>query len=183
MYVPTTEKVEVKNYPYGRLRTSMFFSIEFKPRRGFRAVRQSINPKTGQLNKPKKSTYSKICLLDNTDGFCTFHSFDFYEIEKMEKMTKLISDNWDLFTLEQKKYLYGISYRFISTTAASMMMYCNSQAEDIKPIIEEPKKLLIEGYRNPEKNLFKDFSIDYKALEATKEEGYQPFKVTYYRAK
>lgn len=62
------EKHEVKNYPYGRLRTSAFFSIEFDRKKGFRSVFQTINPKTGRLNAEKKSTYSRFAYLFIEEG-------------------------------------------------------------------------------------------------------------------
>jgi len=49
------------NYPYGSLRTEARFSIEFKPKFGFRHVFQTINPKTGRLNNPKTSSYGDVC--------------------------------------------------------------------------------------------------------------------------
>lgn len=48
-----------ESYPYGRLRTQAFFSIEFHPKKGFRSVFQTIDPKNGRVNKPKKSTYGR----------------------------------------------------------------------------------------------------------------------------
>ena len=53
-----------EDYPYGfRLRCKMRFWIEEHPKRGFRACRQSTNPKKSyeHWNKPKKSTYSDVC--------------------------------------------------------------------------------------------------------------------------
>lgn len=53
----TDEKITVENYPYGRLQCKATFSLEFKEAKGYRTVRQTINPKTGRINNPKKSTY------------------------------------------------------------------------------------------------------------------------------
>ncbi len=54
---------EIKDYPYGRLRTSMFVWIESEPKKGDRVVRMTINPKNGRKNAPKKSTYSALYVL------------------------------------------------------------------------------------------------------------------------
>lgn len=52
----------VEDYPYGfRLRCKIRYWIEFKPKKGFRLVSQTTNPKRpGEVvwNKPKASTYS-----------------------------------------------------------------------------------------------------------------------------
>jgi len=57
------DKQTVDNYPYGRKRTTVYFSLEFQPKKGMRTVFQSIDPRTGRLNQPKKSTYSKYMLM------------------------------------------------------------------------------------------------------------------------
>ena len=49
----------VDDYPYGRERTEMRFWLEHKGKRGWRLVRQSLNPKNGRWNKPKASTYNE----------------------------------------------------------------------------------------------------------------------------
>lgn len=53
----------VENYPYGRLRTSMFYWIETTPKKGDRFCSRTINPKNGRLNAPKKGTYSAIGIM------------------------------------------------------------------------------------------------------------------------
>lgn len=48
----------VDDYPYGyRLRTTIRYWLETSPKHGDRFVSQTLNPKTGRWNKPKKSTY------------------------------------------------------------------------------------------------------------------------------
>lgn len=54
---------EVKEYPYGRLRTSMFYWIETIAKKGDRLVQMTINPKNGRENAPKKSTFSNLMVL------------------------------------------------------------------------------------------------------------------------
>ena len=49
----------VEDYPYGfTTRTSIRYWLEHKPKKGWRFVSQTMNPKTGRLNKPKASTYA-----------------------------------------------------------------------------------------------------------------------------
>ena len=52
----------VDDYPCGfRLRCKMRYWLEFHPKRGFRLVSQTTNPKRGDVwNKPKASTYSRF---------------------------------------------------------------------------------------------------------------------------
>lgn len=51
----------VDDYPYGyTARTQIRYWIETSPRHGDRFVSQTVNPKTGRWNKPKKSTYAPV---------------------------------------------------------------------------------------------------------------------------
>ena len=48
----------VDDYPYGfRERTQIRYWLEAKPKKGWRFVSQTMNPKTSRWNKPKASTY------------------------------------------------------------------------------------------------------------------------------
>jgi hypothetical protein len=56
--------LHVEDYPYGRtVRTTIRYWIESVPRKGDRFCSQTLNPKTGRWNKPKKSTYSDVMFL------------------------------------------------------------------------------------------------------------------------
>jgi hypothetical protein len=49
----------VEDYPYGfTLRSQIRYWLEHKPKKGWRFVSQTKNPKTGRWNKPKASTYT-----------------------------------------------------------------------------------------------------------------------------
>jgi hypothetical protein len=52
----------VDDYPYGfRLRCKIRYWLEFAPKKGFRLVSQTSNPKRGNVwNKPKASTYCRF---------------------------------------------------------------------------------------------------------------------------
>lgn len=58
----TGAKLETDNYPYGSLKATAYFSVEYNGNKGARTTFQTINPKTGRLNKPKHSTYSRVIL-------------------------------------------------------------------------------------------------------------------------
>ena len=48
----------VDDYPYGfRERTQIRYWLEHKPKKGWRFVSRTLNPKTQRWNKPKASTY------------------------------------------------------------------------------------------------------------------------------
>jgi hypothetical protein len=72
----------VADYPYGfRLRCSIRYWLEFKPKKGFRFVSQTTNPKRGNVwNKPKASTYSEFggAMYLNEDGHCTWSGLSQY---------------------------------------------------------------------------------------------------------
>ncbi len=51
----------VADYPYSfRLRTQIRYWLEFTPKKGWRFVSQTLNPKTGRWNAAKKSTYTSV---------------------------------------------------------------------------------------------------------------------------
>jgi hypothetical protein len=51
----------VDDYPYSfKLRCKIRYWLEMQPKKGFRFVSQTENPKTGRWNKPKASTYAKF---------------------------------------------------------------------------------------------------------------------------
>lgn len=50
----------VDDYPYGfHERTQIRYWLEHKPKKGWRLVSQTMNPKTNRWNKPKAATYSE----------------------------------------------------------------------------------------------------------------------------
>ncbi len=54
----------VHNYPYGfKLRTDIKYWVESVKNKGDRFCSQTLNPKTQQWNKPKKSTYSAVMVI------------------------------------------------------------------------------------------------------------------------
>ncbi len=62
----------VLDYPYGyQLRCQIRYWLEYAPKRGFRFMSQTSNPKKGNIwNKPKASTYSKFggCMFLNDEN-------------------------------------------------------------------------------------------------------------------
>lgn len=98
----------VDDYPYGSLKCKMFFWIETVKNKGDRYVTQSINPKNGRENAPKKSTYSAFMyLFVNEKGHVKPASFDFYHWEKgLANFNSLVKElGVDAFSEQQKENL------------------------------------------------------------------------------
>lgn len=49
----------VNDYPYGRLRCEIKFWLESDVKKGVRFCSQTVNPKNGRVNAPRKSTYAR----------------------------------------------------------------------------------------------------------------------------
>jgi len=59
--VDEASAILVDDYPYGRrLRTQIRYWLESKAGHGDRFCSQTLNPKTGAWNKPKRSTYAPV---------------------------------------------------------------------------------------------------------------------------
>lgn len=131
----TSEKIEVKNYPYGWKKTSMFFSLEWKKGKGFRSVRQTINPNTGKLNNPKKSTYNDVMILiQDEEGKAGYTVKEFYGDKGTIKTLHFIGKNYDLFTAEQ---IEGMAISALATLKASVygqVNYKGAKPEDVLPL-------------------------------------------------
>lgn len=77
------DHLEVDDYPYGRQRTTAKFTIETDKQGRQRAVMQTVNPKTGRENKPKKATYAgsvkffmhegKTYVVEHSDAYGSIH--------------------------------------------------------------------------------------------------------------
>lgn len=74
----------VDDYPYGfRLRTQIRYWLETVAKNGDRFCSQTLNPKTGRWNKPKKSTYSKVgAMYLDEKGHVTWTGLSHYSTEE-----------------------------------------------------------------------------------------------------
>jgi len=99
---------ESNNYPYGRLQCHITFQVEFKPKKGFRFVTQTTNPKTGKINKPKNSTYSQFMVMhkDENEHFKPLH-FSIRGYEDIAKLIQFLTVNEIVFTPEQSSYMWA----------------------------------------------------------------------------
>lgn len=181
---PTTEKIISENYPYGfREKTTKTDYLEFSPKHGFRHCSTTVNPKTGRVNNPKKSTYYEIMLLGiDENGHCKSLVLDFYDEKRKDQTIKFLSnqDNFNLFTSEQMKYIYGLLVMMLKVDIKARVIYCGADFEALKPLYDEQIKIATDGFKGPQVNWFPYIKFDWTAIEATKVEGYQPFKITQY---
>jgi hypothetical protein len=169
----------VDSYPYGRLRAEARFSIEFNPKKGFRSVFQTINPKNGRVNKPKLGTYSDIMYMEIVDGHVSFNSFYLSGREKLNKAFKFLFVNFDLYTKEQ---IESISISLLASTKIDMqgtVVYGGAKLEDIKEFYKNPIETLVKIVKTGE-NLFNSIEFNCEAIDATKPADFNPFGITTY---
>lgn len=180
-YFKTTEKAEVNSYPYGRLRTTAFFGLEFKAGKGFRTTFQTINPKNGKLNAVKVSTYSPILVMyeEQETNHIKYLSFDLYGNEGINKAGEFMRDNFDLFTPEQIKDICGSLFIHLKAGVKAIVAYCGADFEKVKPIVEDSVNAAVEGIKTGE-NVFERIRVDIDALESCKVPNFNPFKVVEY---
>ena len=61
---PTEENpILIHDYPYSFKRTDIRYWVESKKKKGDRFCSQTLNPKTHEWNKPKKSTYAAVMVV------------------------------------------------------------------------------------------------------------------------
>ena len=176
----TNEVVTVDNYPYGRLQCEMTFSLEFT-KRGFRSVRQSVNPKTGRINKPKKSTYSDIMVMykDSDTGHVKYMSISLNGDDAINTAMPFLNKYFDKFTEDQVKHICSCLASFLVASMKASVIYCGAELEHIKPLYDTHIKTAIKGLKTGE-NVFNDIKLDIGAIKAVEVPDYQPFKVVQY---
>lgn len=177
MYIKTAERVRVDNYPYSfTLRTTLFDTMEFNPKKGYRHVTQTINPKTGRENNPKKGVYYALLVrFRNEEGHIKTKAFDFNGDEEINKGCKFLAENFDLFSEAEVRYLYEFIYSMAIVDMRATAVYGGSNIEDLKPLYEGFFKACKQG-RETGANTFGDMVLDSVAIESTKPENYNPFK-------
>lgn len=169
------ETLKSEDYPYGRLRTTKYFEIEFKKSKGFRTKETTINPKTNQLNKPHNSTYNLLMYMSmDENGFVQYHSYNVNSFKGINEVCKFVSENFDLFTPEQINFLSMELLTLSKVSAKAQVIYCGTDFENLKPLIgnqvETMVKIIKEG-----KNLFNQIVFDIDKIESLKISEFNPF--------
>lgn len=144
-YVKTGEKIEIESYPYGRLRTKAYFSVEFSSKHGFRSVFQTVNPKNGRLNAPKKGTYAPmiVAYLDTETAHAEFAFFRMYNKEDAVAFFSFLAEHSDLFSDEQLEHLKLYALAQIKLKAHGLVRYCKVPVAEAIQIVEPLTKALV----------------------------------------
>jgi len=134
---------ETNNYPYGYLKTTAFFSLEFKKSKGFRSVFQTINPKTGRINNPKTGTYSPLMvMIEKENGHFSYIHGDFNGAEAINRDARFVYEHFDLFTPEQIEYFYLHILLMLKVEAQAIVTYCGADFEKVRLIMMQIKIFL-----------------------------------------
>lgn len=179
--IKTSEIIRVENYPYSfNLRTTLFDSIDFDAKKGYRHSKQTINPKTGRENKPKKSTYSPLLVryYDENSYIKTLH-FDFNGDQEINRGCKFIFENFDFFTPVEITYLYNFIYMMALVDYKATVVYGGSKPEDLQPLYNDFLKICKDAIKTGE-NVFNLLQLDTEAIESTKPANFNPFTIRQY---
>jgi len=181
--VPTDEKIISENYPYGfKLRTTKTDYLEFSAKHGFRHCSTTINPKTGRLNTPKKSTYYPIMLLGTDEkNHCKSLVYSINGLADIQKAIDFLKEtaNFDLFSNEQMHYIYMALMSACKIDMIARHRYAGVDLDEMKPYYLDNVALLGRGLsHNGMLNTFESISFDVVALDAMKDPNFNPFKTT-----
>src|SRR5690606_16297638 len=165
-------------YPYGfRLRTTLYDTVEFSPKKGFRRVTQTVNPKTGKLNKPKKSTYSALLFRykdENGHIKSVVHNFN-GGVDKTNKVSQFLKDNFSLFTSEEREYVYQHLLLDLKLSMRGSVIYSGAKLEDLKPLFNDFVDAMVQGLKDVDTNYF-GMQLDAEGIDKTKDSDYKPFR-------
>lgn len=174
----SSHKIEVNNYPYGSLRATAFFSVESNSK-GMRTIFQTINPKTGRINAPKKGNYYQVILptieADGKASFCGY--LDFNGSEDINRGLYFMHDFFDLFTPEEIKRIAVHCIAMSKVNAKAMVIYSGADWEQLKPLVSHSVETLVK-IANTGENLFLEALVDVEKIEATKKPDFNPFTIT-----
>ena len=178
VYAPGTE-LTTDSYPYGRQRTTAKFSVEVN-NKGYRAIFQTVNPKTGNWNKPKTGTYNGIILpyKDETNGHYEFcgHN-DFNGTDEINRGLHFIDEFFDLFTTDQIKNLALSIISGMRANAIALKVYAGVDWEQLKSFVSE-QIITAANIAKTGENRFLECILPQDKIEALKPENFNPFTVT-----
>jgi hypothetical protein len=179
MYIETSKKIAVDNHPYGRTTTTMFSWTEFNPKKGYRIVSQTIDPKTGKLNRPKQGTYCPF-IFRQTDGKeIKYIHFNLNGDDRLNEASKFCAqpEVFNLLTEQERKYLYESCILFSKVSMKAQVIYCGSEAKDLIPLFDSFVKAAVKGHKNPNENYFGEMVLPIEQIEALKKPNFNPFVV------
>lgn len=147
------EKYTAEEYPYGGKRTKAFFSVEFKPKKGFRTAFQTIKPGTDRLNSVQNSIYSHfIAIIKKGNGHFDWLHFNINGDESMVKTFGFIGEHYEELNLTKEMHHYMAAMALQSR--AISMSFTKFSTDELKetykqnfhnPFIQKVKLLLYEN--------------------------------------
>jgi len=162
---PTT----VNNYPYGRLQCEMTFSIEFVKGKGFRNVMQSVNPKNGRINAPKKSTYTDFMYMfqESESGHIKFSGLHITGYDSISKLIEILTNNTIEFTPEQSNHIWVCAIACIRNNASFTSL---KEGATINDLLDATKvKQMIHLYKEGvDINQIKEIGFDLQTIKGLK---------------
>jgi len=178
--VSTDEKIISENYPYGfRLKTTKTDYLEFSAKHGFRHCYTTINPKTGKVNTPKKSTYYTIMVLGtDQNNHCKSVVYSLNGLADIQTAINFlkVTDNFDLFSNEQMHYIYLCLLSAVKVDMYARKIYAGVDVELMKPFYLDNVAILGRGLKhNGMMNVFADVNFDVQALDQLKDPTFNPF--------
>jgi hypothetical protein len=180
-FIATSEKIKVENYPYSfTLRTTLFNEVEFNPKKGYRLVTTTINPKTNRLNKPKKSTYSDYIgrYKDENNHIKTVH-LSFNGDKEINKSLNFLHENFALFTTAEIEYFYLSLLSWLKVSIQAQIVYNGSDKDKTIEAYQPTIKAMVNGLKDLTQSNFNNL-LDIELIESLKDKDFNPFKVTSY---
>lgn len=179
--LPVSQINKVDSYPYGRLRTTAFFSVEFVPKKGFRSVFQTIDPKTGRENKPKKGTYDHLlfCVQENETGHYKWRGYgNMSSDEGVNKCAQLIQEHGEAMQLtdDMKAFIVATMYQVIK---AGMYWTHKDVAPEALQLIDPTVKAIIEMLKTKQFD-FSRICLPVAELEAVRRKKEIQFVTTHH---
>jgi hypothetical protein len=181
--IPTDDKIISENYPYGyKLRTTKTDYLEFNNKKGFRHCSVTINPRNGQKNKPKKSTYHPIMLLGRDDkNYCQSLVLNINGIESIQTTIKFLAatENFDLFSNEQMHFIYMALMQETKKDMLSRNLYLQMDIKKLGEFYIDGVAILGRGLsHNGFMNVFNQIQFDIDAINQLKDDNFSPFVVS-----
>lgn len=173
-------KLTTDKYPYGSLKCTAFYSVEYNAKKGFRTIFQTINPKNGRINNPKKGNYYEVILplTDNQTGhFSGCGYLNFNGTDSINTGLYFMADFYDLFTTDQIKNIALTIIAMQKVNAKAYVIYTGADWEQLKPLITDSMHTLTEIAQTGE-NLFLNAILNAEKIDALKIPDYNPFKVS-----
>ena len=176
MYHPTHQKVTVDNYPYGRLRTTMTYWIEFKAKKGFRLASQTVNPKNGRINKPHYSTYSPFMVLQTKEnGHVVPFTGSFNGAEAINRSCGWLALNGHLFSENEIKDLYAQIITAVRVEIWALTKFSGAKTEDAIKLVDDSMKEALKGFETGDVAFFHRIVIDLEKSKEICDPNYKPF--------